>query len=49
MIVLYLVLLSILAPATVHAQEPDYEAELQRAMKLYPPGDYHNFVPQFSS
>ncbi len=24
----------------LHAAEPDYDAELKRAMKLYPPGDY---------
>jgi hypothetical protein len=46
---LRLALLLPLASIVVQAQEPNYEAELQRAMKLYPPGDYDGIpVRQFS-
>lgn len=46
---LRLALLLPLASIAVQAQEINYEAELQRAMKLYPPGDYEGMpVRQFS-
>lgn len=39
----------LLLSAILHAEEPNYDAELQRAMKLYPPGDYNGIpVRQFS-
>lgn len=33
--------LLVFASAICHAGAPDYEAEIQRAMKLYSPGDYN--------
>jgi len=46
---LRLALLLPLASIIVQAQEINYDAELQRAMKLYPPGDYDGIpVRQFS-
>lgn len=46
---LRLALLLPLASIAVQAQEINYEAEFQRAMKLYPPGDYDGMpVRQFS-
>ena len=38
---LHIVGILLLTSAIICAQEPDYEAGLQRAMKLYPPGDYN--------
>lgn len=47
---LRLALLLPLASIVVQAQEINYEAELQRAMKLYPPGDYDGIpVRNFSA
>jgi hypothetical protein len=46
---LRLVLLLPLTSIVIQAQEINYDAELQRAMKLYPPGDYDGIpVRQFS-
>jgi len=43
------IILLLFASAISCAEEPNYDAELQRAMKLYPPGDYDGIpVRQFS-
>lgn len=41
MTALRLIFLLLLTSAAAQTGEPDYDAELQRAMKLYPPGDYN--------
>jgi len=41
MITLRSIIILLFVSALSYAEEPDYNAELQRAMKLYPPGDYN--------
>jgi len=38
---IYTLCFSIVSCAILHAADPAYEIELQRAMRLYPPGDYN--------